>query len=336
MINVAIIGYGYWGPNLARNFSENPGTLVSCISDLSDARLKQAGSGKPHIKTTKDYKNLLKDDNLQLIAISTPVSSHYRIAKDALNAGKHIFIEKPMTASVAEAEKLLELARKKNLKVFVDHTFVFTGAIKKIKELLSSGDMGDIYYFDSVRVNLGLFQHDVNVIWDLAPHDFSVMDYLIDRKPASISAVGANRVHNKIEDIAYVTARFQDGLIAHFHVNWMSPVKIRRIIIGASRKMIVFDDLNPDEKVKVYDKGVTLMDAPKDKLYKSLVQYRIGDMHAPKIESVEALKTEVAHVVDCLKNGKEPNNDGEAGLRVVRLLESAQKSLQKGGTFVNI
>ncbi|MCI0468462.1 MAG: Gfo/Idh/MocA family oxidoreductase, partial [Nitrospirae bacterium] len=229
------------------------------------------------------------------------------------------------TSSAAHAEGLIELAEKKGVKIFVDHTFIYTGSVRRMKEIVSSGGVGDIYYFDSVRVNLGLFQHDINVIWDLAPHDFSVMDYLVEEAPESVSAIGASRIHGEFEDIAYVTVKFKSGIIAHFHVNWMSPVKIRRIIIGGSKKMIVFDDLNPDEKVKIYDKGVTKQDTAKDKVYKSLIQYRIGDMYSPKIESAEALRTEVEHIIDCLKNNKRPIADGEAGLRVVRLLEASQK-----------
>jgi len=336
MINVGVIGYGYWGPNLVRNFIENPTTNVLYVCDIDESRLKALKGKNPQIKTTTHYKDLLKDSNVKLVAISTPVSTHYKLAYDALRAGKHVLIEKPMTSNTSHAEKLIELAEKQNLMLFVDHTFIYTGAVRRIKEFLSSGEIGELYYFDSIRVNLGLFQHDVNVIWDLAPHDFSIMDYLIDEKPVFVSAIGVSRVHEKIEDMAYIAVKFQDGLIAHFHVNWVSPVKIRRIIIGGSKKMIVFDDLSPDEKVKVYDKGVTLLDAPKDKIYKNLIQYRIGDMYAPRIESTEALKVEVAHMVDCIKHKKKPLTDGKAGLRVVKLLGAAQRSLKKGGVFVKI
>jgi len=336
MIPIGVIGYGYWGPNLARNFNENPSTAVSYICDLDDSRLKYARIKNPNSKTTSLYKDVLNDDGIQLIAISTPVSSHYRLALDALKAGKHVLLEKPMTLNAAHAEQLIEMADKHNLMLFVDHTFIYTGAVQHIKKMISSGDIGDMLYFDSVRVNLGLFQHDVNVIWDLAPHDFSVMDYWLDEKPVSVSATGASRVHGKLEDIAYVTLKCKSGLIAHFHVNWISPVKIRRIMIGGSKKMVVFDDLSPDEKVKVYDKGVTLLNAPKDKIYKNLIQYRIGDMQAPKIDSTEALKAEVAHIVDCIQSNKKPLTDGRAGLNVVRLLEAAQKSLNKGGSYVRV
>ena len=336
MINIAVIGYGYWGPNLVRNFVDNPETSVLYICDNDSLRIKAAKQKYPFIKCTNNYKKLLNDENLHLIAIATPVSSHFNLALEALNAGKHVLLEKPMTTKVSEAERLINLAEKKGLKIFVDHTFIYTGAVRQLKTLLSSGSVGDIYYFDSVRVNLGLFQSDVNVIWDLAPHDFSIMDHLISEKPAAISAIGASRVQGLIEDIAYVTVKFRSGLLAHFHVNWLSPVKIRRIIIGGSQKMIVFDDLNPDEKIKVYDKGVTLIDEPRDKIYTDLIQYRIGDMYVPRIESKEALKQEVEHIVDCLKNNKKPITDGEAGLEVIRLLEATQESIKNNGKFIKL
>jgi len=334
MIEIAVIGYGYWGPNLVRNFLSNPETALSYICDLQKSRTNILKSKYPQIKTTTNYKDVLKDKGVQLVAISTPVSTHYKLAFDALSAGKHVLIEKPLTSNVAQAERLIETAEKKNLMIFVDHIYIYTGAVRHIKNLITTGEIGDLFYFDSVRVNLGLFQHDVNVIWDLAPHDLSIMDYLVEEKPISVSAIGTSRVSGKIEDIAYVTVKFRSGLIAHFHVNWMSPVKIRKIIIGGSKKMVVFDDLDPDEKVKIYDKGVKLLDGRKDRIYKNLVQYRIGDMHSPKVDRTEALKIEVEHIVDCLRNKKTPIVNGEVGLRVVRLLEAAQKSLRKGGSFV--
>lgn len=332
MINVALIGYGYWGPNLLRNFLENPDTDVSCVCDLNEARLQLVKNRTPRVNVLSDYTALLRDPAVDLVAIATPVSTHYSLAREALRAGKHVLLEKPFAGAVAEAEKLIELADKKKLKLFVDHTFVYTGAVKKIRSMIQGGQLGDLYYFDSVRVNLGLFQHDVDVIWDLAPHDFSIMDFLVDEKPVSVSAIGSSCVEGRFADVAYVTVRFGNGAIAHFHVNWLSPVKIRRIIIGGSEKMIVFDDLNPDEKVKVYDKGVTVGDKLTNR-----VQYRIGDMYSPKIESNEALKVEVEHIVECLKHPEiKPLTDGEAGLRVVRLLEACKKSLAKGGLFVKI
>lgn len=336
MLKVAVIGYGYWGPNLVRNFMENSTTDIMYVCDKDESRLKTLRYKNKHVRITTNYKDILRDDNVDLLAISTPVSTHYKLAREALLAGKHVLIEKPMTSKVKEAEALIELADRQNLVIFVGHTYIYTGAVRKIKELIDSREIGDVYYFDSVRINLGIYQHDINVIWDLAPHDFSILDYLIEEEPISISAIGANCILGKIEDIAYITVKFQNDLIAHFHVNWISPVKIRRIVIGGSKKMIVFDDLDPDEKVKIYNKGVTLMGTSRDMIYKNLIQYRIGDMYSPAVDRTEALKMEILHLVDCVKNKKKPLSDVHAGLRVVKLLTAAQKSLKRGGSFVKI
>ncbi|MBM4135416.1 MAG: Gfo/Idh/MocA family oxidoreductase [Nitrospira sp.] len=335
-IKVGVIGCGYWGPNLIRNFSENHHTDITYACDLDREKLERIKLRYPSVATTSDYKDLLKDKALQVIAIATPPHTHYKLAREALEAGKHVFVEKPLTSTVKDGEKLIGLAKKKNLMIFVDHIFIYTGALKKIKELISSGEIGDIYYFDSVRVNLGLFQSSVNVVWDLAPHDISIMDYVITEKPKSLVAVGASHTGNGIEDIAYVTVRFESELIAHFHLNWMSPVKMRRIIIGGSKKMIVFDDLEPAEKLKIYDKGITLTKADKKLIYQNIIQYRIGDMYAPKIDHSEALKTAVAHLVDCISNKKNPITNGESGLRVVRILEAIDKSMKKGGVKITL
>ncbi|MBI4653694.1 MAG: Gfo/Idh/MocA family oxidoreductase [Nitrospirae bacterium] len=335
-MKLGVIGCGYWGPNLIRNFSENYHTDIKYVCDINENRLERIRLRYPHITATTNYKNILKDNDIQVVAIATPVHSHYNLAKDALEAGKHLLIEKPFTSKVKEAEELVELANKKNLMLFVDHTFIYTGAVKKIKEVISSGGVGDIYYFDSVRVNLGLFQSDINVIWDLAPHDVAIMDYLLTEKPKSVVATGASHTHSKIEDIAYVSINFKNNLIAHFHLNWMSPVKIRRIILGGNKKMIVFDDLDPADKVKIYDKGITLAKTNKKTVYQNRIQYRIGDMYAPNIDNTEALKIMVDHLADCLLNKKTPITDGESGLRVVRILEAAEKSMKKGGIKISL
>lgn len=335
-IKVGVIGCGYWGPNLIRNFSENYNTDIKYACDLDRKRIERIRLRYPSVTITTDYNDLLKDKNLHVIAIATPVHTHYKIIKEALNAGKHVLVEKPLTSTVREAEEVVELAKNKDLVLFIDHIFIYTGAVKKMKECMSSGELGDIYYFDSVRVNLGLFQSDVNVIWDLAPHDISIMDYLITEKPKSVVATGASHTHSRIEDIAYVTVNFKNNLIAHFHLNWMSPVKIRRIIIGGSKKMIVFDDLDPAEKVKIYDKGVTLAKTNKKVIYQSMIQYRTGDMYAPKIDSTEALRVVIEHLTDCVINKKVPITDGESGLRVIRILEAAEQSMKKGGIKVNL
>jgi predicted dehydrogenase len=335
-IKVGVIGCGYWGPNLIRNFNENYQTDLRYACDLDDQRLERIKVRYPAVTVTKNYKDLLRDKDLHVVAIATPVYTHYRFAKEALEAGKHLLIEKPMTSNSKEAGTLVNLAEKKNLMIFVDHTFIYTGAVKKMKEPISSKNLGDIYYFDSVRVNLGLFQPDINVVWDLAPHDISIMDYLIPGKPKSVVAIGGSHTGNNIEDIAYVTVVYSTELMAHFHINWMSPVKIRRIIIGGSKKMIVFDDLDPSEKIKIYDKGILLAKTDKKVFYQNIIQYRIGDMYAPKIDQTEALKVLIDHIVDCIIKKKKPVTDGESGLRVVRILEAADKSIKKGGAKITL
>lgn len=335
-VKVGVIGCGYWGPNLIRNFNENYHTDLRYACDLNQERLERIKLRYPHIRVTNNYKELLRDKSIDAIAVATPVFTHYQLAREALNAGKNVLIEKPLAPTVKEAEKLVSLARQKGLILMVDHTFIYTGAIRRIKEFISADELGEMYYFDSVRVNLGLFQHDVNVIWDLAPHDISIMDFIINEKALDVTATGAVHTPGGMEDVAYVAMRFESGLIAHFHVNWMSPVKIRRIIIGGSKKMVVFDDLDPAEKVKIYDKGIELSEENKKSVYQSMVQYRIGDMYAPAIGNTEALKVEIEHLADCIQNKKNPVTDGEAGLRVVRLLEAADKSLKRGGAKVRL
>jgi predicted dehydrogenase len=336
MINIGVIGYGYWGPNVARNFNETPGARVAAISDADDGSLSRAAQNYPGVRMAKNAAELLTDPDLDVIAIVTPVSSHFEIAKAALSNGKHIFIEKPFTASVAQAEQLIELAEKKRLKIMVDHTFLFTGAVKKIKELIDDGVLGDLYYFDSIRVNLGLFQKDVNVVWDLAPHDLSIMDHLIDKEPVAVMATGVAHFNNALEDVAYITIYFPDNVIAHLNVNWLSPVKIRTTLIGGQKKMLVWNDLVSDEKIRVYDKGVEGMDGNKEHSYGLRVSYRSGDMWAPRVNQVEALKGEAAYFIDCINNDLTPKNDGKAGLRVVRMLEAIIKSLKQGGTLVRL
>jgi len=340
MINVGVIGYGYWGPNVARNFSQTPGARVIAISDADEVSLRRAEQAYPGVRMVQDSADLVMASDLDAIAIVTPVSSHFEIAKAALANGKHVFVEKPFTASVAQAEQLIELAEKKRLKIMVDHTFLFTGAVKKIKELIDDGVLGDLYYFDSIRVNLGMFQKDVNVVWDLAPHDLSIMDYLIDKEPTAVMATGIAHFNNALEDVAYITIYFPGNVIAHLNVNWLSPVKIRTTLIGGQKKMLVWNDLVSDEKIRVYDKGVDglgdIEGEYKEKKYGLRVSYRSGDMWAPRVNQVEALKGEAAYFVDCINNDVTPKNDGKAGLRVVRMLEAIIRSLKLGGTLVRI
>lgn len=239
-----------------------------------------------------------------------------------------------MTESVAEAEELNHLAAQHNLKIFVDHTFIYTGAVRKMKEIITSGRLGELYYFDSVRVNLGLFQHDVNVIWDLAPHDLSIMDYLLERKPLAVSAIGSCHVGNELEDIAYLTLMFENNLIAHFHVNWLAPVKVRKTLIGGTKSMIVFDDMEASEKIKIYDKGIEVTN--REGVYETLVQYRTGDMLSPKIPQTEALAVATQHFIDCILNDKTPLTDGVSGLNVVRILEASTVSIKNQGKLIEI
>lgn len=333
-MKVAVIGVGYWGPNLIRNFLslDEVENVVAC--DFDESRLAKMRKQFPGIETTPRLEEILSRSDVEIVAIATPVSSHFEIAKQSLLAGKHCWIEKPMTASVAEAEELIELAEKHHLKIFVDHTFIYTGAVRKMKEIITSGRLGEIYYFDSVRVNLGLFQHDVNVIWDLAPHDLSIMDYLLESKPLAVSAIGSCHVGNNLEDIAYLTLEFENNLIAHFHVNWLAPLKIRKTLIGGTKSMIVYDDTEASEKVKIYDKGIEV--TTREGVYNTLVQYRTGDMLSPKLEQTEALAVGAQHFIDCVLNDKKPLADGVAGLNIVRILEASTASMKKQGQLIKL
>ena len=334
MVNIGVIGFGYWGPNVARNFASSTKVNLTAISDLKESRLKSAKHHYPYVKIFSDPMELIQSDDVQAVAIVTSVFAHYELAKAALEKGKHIFVEKPFTSSAQEAEELINLAKKNNLIIMVDHTFLFTGAVRKIKEVIDSNELGSLFFYDSVRVNLGLFQHDVNVVWDLAPHDFSIMHYLVDKNPVAVSALGAGHFNHGTEDVAFIAAHFDNGFIAHFHCNWLSPVKIRRTLISGDKKMLVWDDLESDEKIKIYDRGVEFTNT--EGIHNLLVSYRSGDMYAPKIENKEALQLEAEYFADCIDSGKQPFNNGEAGLKVVKMLEAADKSMKKGGEKVKI
>lgn len=333
-MKVAVIGAGYWGPNLIRNFlsQDEVENVIAC--DRDENRLAKMQKTFHGIEISTDYEEIIKRVDVEIVAIATPVSLHYEIAKKSLLAGKHCWIEKPMTVNSAEAEELIALAEKQNLKIFVDHTFIYTGAVRKMKEIITSGRLGELYYFDSVRVNLGLFQHDVNVIWDLAPHDLSIMDYLLESKPLAVSATGSCHVGNGLEDIAYLTVQFENNLIAHFHVNWLAPVKIRKTLIGGTKSMIVYDDTEASEKLKIYDKGIEV--TTREGVYDTLVQYRTGDMLSPKLEQTEALSLAAQHFIDCIKNDKKPLTDGISGLNVVRILEASEVSIKNQGKLITL
>ena len=335
MINIGVIGYGYWGPNIVRNFSEAPGSKVVTVSDLVPERLARAKARHPNIQTTENHLELFADKTIDAIVIATPVSTHFNLAMQALHAGKHVLVEKPLTASAEQGERLLEEASRCKRILMVDHTFVYTGAVRKIKELVDKGDLGQLYYYDSVRVNLGLFQHDVNVLWDLAVHDLSIMDFVLSSRPCAVAATGIAHIPGQPKDVAYLTCFFEANLIAHFHVNWLAPVKVRRTLIGGDKRMIVYDDLEPSEKVKVYDKGITLNNGQEGR-YQLLVGYRTGDMWAPQLCSTEALRLEAEHFIDCVEHGNQPLTDGSVGLRVVRILEAATHSLAQRGRPVEL
>ncbi len=333
MIRIGVIGYGYWGPNIVRCFHNIEGVKLVSVCDENRRAIKRVGKTYPSISVTPNSEDIIFSPQIDAVAIVTPVFTHFELAKKALENGKHVFVEKPFTSSVAQAEELIELADKKNLKIMVDHTFLFTGAVRKIKQLVDEGVLGDLYYYDSMRVNLGLFQHDINVIWDLAPHDFSIMDYVINDNPVAITASGKSHFNGK-ENVAYITVYFMNNVIAHFNVNWLSPVKVRNTLIGGEKKMLVWNDLEADEKIKIYDKGVDVKN--REGVYNLLISYRSGDMWAPKVDQVEALKVETKYFIDCILNDETPINDGHAGLRVVQILEACDESLKNNGREISL
>jgi predicted dehydrogenase len=333
-MNIAIIGYGYWGPNLVRNFSSVSNCHVKYVIDSRTERLETVKKGYPNIQINTSSDAAMNDASIDAVVIATPVFAHYSLAKQALSNGKHILIEKPMTATVAEAEELMELANKNGLLLMVDHTFLYTGAIKKMKELVDTNVLGDIQYFDSTRINLGLFQPDVNVLWDLAPHDISMLLYLIDAKPYSVNATGISHTNNGIENIAYLTVNYSNGFIAHFSCSWTSPVKLRTLLVGGDKKMVVFNDLEPSEKVRVYDTGYNFKtDEEKKRL---LVDYRTGDVFIPKLEMKEALLGMANDFISCIENKSTPISNANLGLEVIRILEAAQQSIKQNGKEIKL
>jgi predicted dehydrogenase len=335
MIRVGVIGYGYWGPNLVRNFMEAGTTTVSAVSDQRPERLKAAAFRYPAVKAYVNAADLINDPGVDAVAIATPVSTHYDLGIQALKAGKHVLIEKPLAETSEQSRRLIDEAARKKRVLIVDHTFVYTGAVRKIQQSVANNELGKIYYYDSVRVNLGLFQNDVNVIWDLAVHDIAIMNHVLPQKPHAVSATGMGHVPDRPANIAYMTLFFQNQLIAHVHVNWLAPVKVRRTLIGGSEKMIMYDDVEPSEKIKIYDKGITVNKDP-ESMYKLLVSYRSGDMWAPRLDTTEALQTEALHFAQCIERGAAPITDGENGLRVVQILEAATQSMAENGKPVNI
>ena len=337
MNGIAVIGAGYWGPNLIRNFSACPDTKLVAVCDKDRVRLDKVLVGYPGVDAVESFDTILTRDDVDSVVIATPVGTHAPLAIAALRAGKHVLVEKPLASSVRDAEAMVAAAKEAGRVLMVDHTFIYSGPVRKIKEIVDSGDLGDIYYVDSVRINLGLFQHDVNVVWDLAPHDLSIMDYLIGRLPKSLSAFGTCHTDSAsgIEDVAYLNLDFGDGLLASFHVNWLSPVKIRSFLVGGSRKGLVYNDLSPDEKIKVYDRGITVSEDAETRRG-VMIGYRTGDVWSPRIEGQEPLQAMVRHFAECIREGKTPLTDGEAGLRVVRILEAAQRSIKAQGGRITL
>mgnify|MGYP002725615435 CR=1 FL=1 len=335
MIKIGVIGYGYWGPNLVRNFQQCDATSVTCVCDIHTSVLDRVKASHPGVDGTVWTEELINRNDVDAVVIATPVSTHFELALDALKAGKHVFVEKPMTQTAAQSEQLIEEAAKRNLILMVDHTFIYTGPVCKIRELVTTGALGDILYYDSVRINLGLFQHDIDVLWDLAPHDLSIMHDVVPHKPIAVSATGLSHFPGEPENTAYMTIFFDGNCIGHIHANWMSPVKLRHTLVGGSKQMVVYNDLEPTEKVKVYNKGVTI-NHNRESVHEMLVSYRSGDVHIPQVEQAEALAVEVKHFADCIENHKVPQSDGAAGLDVVRILEAATESMSKQGRPVEL
>lgn len=335
MIKIGVIGYGYWGPNLVRNFAEVNGAAVAGVSDQDQKKLDLVQRRYPGVKTTTKFQELLEDPSIDAVAIATPVSTHFELGMAALRAGKHVWLEKPMTETSMQARKLIEEAERRERVLFVDHTFVYTGAVRKMGEIIKAGELGKVYYYDSTRINLGLFQRDVNVISDLAVHDFSILDYLLGEHPVAVSASGINHFPGTPENLAYITLFYDSGTMAHINVSWLAPVKVRQILIGGSKKMITYNDLEPSEKVKIYDKGISFTDDPQ-KIYEMRVGYRTGDMMAPKLNESEALRVGAEHFIDCINNHKTPETSGQLGLHVVEIIEAATSSMRGKGETVYI
>lgn len=334
-MNVGVIGFGYWGPNLVRNFSASPQTNVKTVSDMNTAQLKRCSRTYPAVHVTTDYKEIVNDNDIDIVVIATPVATHYKLALEALTAGKHVWVEKPFTATPEEAEHLIEVADKKGLTIIVDHTFIYTGAIIKTKELIDSGELGDIYYYDSTRINLGLFQSDVDVMWDLAVHDMAILHHLFQKKPIRVSATGRAHMPGHPVNSAWLSIMYEDDFIAHINANWLSPVKMRNVLIGGSKKMLLYNDLESSEKLKIYDAGVK-MNMDREEVYQALIGYRTGDMLSPKVAQTEALALAVEHFVDCIENKTSPQTNAAMGLEAVKLLTAATESVTNNGIPVEV
>lgn len=334
-MNVAVIGAGYWGPNLARCFSTHGATTCKYVCDIRLDAARKLVSRFPATEATDDYDRILADADVHAVAIATPVATHFPLAEKALLAGKHVLVEKPLAMNAAEGEALVALAEERNLRLMCDHTFCYTSVVRKMREVVRSGDLGDILYFDSVRVNLGLFQSDVNVLWDLCPHDLSIIDYVFpdDLKPVAVSAQGIDAANTGFESVAYLTLSFEKPVIAHLHANWLAPVKVRTVLLGGTKQMMVWNDNTPAECLKIYDKGIHINDEDRERL---LVSYRHGDARIPALDNTEALMEMVGEFALCVAEGRAPLTDGKAGLRIVRTLEAANRSLRDQGAMIRL
>jgi len=333
-IKVAVIGFGYWGPNIVRNFNSQLNCDVEYVVDSSDERLAIVNKDYPSTKTTRNLDDVIFNSNIDAVVIATPVYTHYDIAKKALCSGKHVLIEKPMTSSVKEADELIDLSIKLNKVLMVDHTFLYTGAVQKISSIIKNDFIGKVQYIDSTRINLGLFQPDVNVLWDLAPHDISIVNHIVDDKPYSVQSVGVSHTNNDIENIGYLTLNYSSNMISHFHCSWTSPVKIRKFLIGGERKMISWDDMEPTEKIKVYDTSYS--HSSDEEKREILVDYRVGDIFVPKVPNKEALSELAKDFLSSISDGTDPISNYISGINVIKVLEASQMSIKNGGKEVKV
>jgi predicted dehydrogenase len=335
VLRVGVIGCGYWGPNLIRNFSQLRDSEVTTCADLAEGRLAHMRTLYPQVKTTREYGSVVSDPNIDAVVVATPPSTHFEIAIKALDAGKHVFVEKPLATSVADCEALLAKSKKKNLVLMVGHTFLYTAAVNKIKDLVKSGELGDIFYINTTRVNLGIFQEDINVLWDLAPHDVSILNYILDSKPEEVAAHGHSYIRRRVEDIAFLHLKYPKSIVAHVHVSWLNPNKIRETTVVGSKKMLVYDDVSSLEKIRIYDKGVTVL-PHYDTFGEFQLSYRFGDIFIPRLDDSEPLKVACQHFIDCVKSGLEPRSSGQHGLEVVRVIEAANRSLANSGAVITL
>jgi predicted dehydrogenase len=334
MLRVGLIGYGYWGPNLARNFANHPNCELVRICDMTEKRRMSAGEAFRNVDLTADPRDVTNATDIDVVVVATPVFTHYEMARQALENGKHVWVEKPMTSTSEQARELTELAESRNLKLMVDHTFIHTGAVQKMKSLIDSGELGELFYYDSVRVNLGIFQHDINVIWDLAPHDLSIMDFLLGPSARAVSAHGRDHYDTGLEDVAYLTVFYDNNLIAHFHLNWISPVKLRKTLVGGSKKMLIWDDLDQEEKLKIYDKGMDVKTL--EGVYRVMATPRSGEMYSPVVSNIEALKSGVDDFTKAVLEDRAPLADAHAGTRIVDMLEATDRSLKENGKVIEL